>query len=47
MADSPPGGEPDKRTNLGRGLAALFGEESEGYAALDQIRTAKTVAVEQ
>ena len=47
MADSPPGGEPDKRTNLGRGLAALFGEESEDYAALDQVRTAKTVAVEQ
>jgi ParB family chromosome partitioning protein len=47
MAESPPGGEPDKRTNLGRGLAALFGEESEDYAALDQVRAAKTVAVEQ
>jgi ParB family chromosome partitioning protein len=47
MAESPPGGEPDKRTNLGRGLAALFGEDSEDYAALDQVRAAKTVAIEQ
>ncbi len=47
MADTPPGGEPDKRTNLGRGLAALFGEESEDYAALDQVRATKTVPIEQ
>ncbi len=47
MAETPPNGEQDKRTNLGRGLAALFGEESEDYAALDQVRTAKTVAIEQ
>ncbi len=47
MAETPPGGEQDKRTNLGRGLAALFGEESDDYAALDQVRTAKTVAIEQ
>ena len=47
MAETPPGGEPDKRTNLGRGLAALFGEDSEDYAALDQVRAAKTVPIEQ
>ncbi len=47
MADNPPGGDPDKRTNLGRGLAALFGEESEDYASLDKMRTAKTVPVAQ
>ncbi len=47
MADNPPGGDPDKRTNLGRGLAALFGEESEDYASLDKMRTAKTVPVGQ
>ena len=41
------GGDPDKRTNLGRGLAALFGEDSEDYAALDQVRATKTVPIEQ
>ncbi len=47
MAETPPGEEPDKRTNLGRGLAALFGEDSEDYAALDQVRATKTVPIEQ
>ena len=47
MAETPPGGEQDKRTNLGRGLAALFGEDSEDYAALDQVRAAKTAPIEQ
>jgi ParB family chromosome partitioning protein len=47
MAETPPGGEPDKRTNLGRGLAALFGEDSEDYAALDQVRATKTVPIEE
>ncbi len=47
MAETPPGGEPDKRTNLGRGLAALFGEDSEDYAALDQVRAARTAPIEQ
>ena len=47
MAETPPGGDPDKRTNLGRGLAALFGEDSEDYAALDQVRATKTVPIEQ
>ena len=47
MAETPPGGEQDKRTNLGRGLAALFGDDSEDYAALDQVRAAKTVPIEQ
>lgn len=41
-----PADEQDKRTNLGRGLAALFGEESEDYAALDKVRAAKTVPIE-
>jgi ParB family chromosome partitioning protein len=47
MAEIPPDGEQDKRTNLGRGLAALFGEDSEDYAALDQVRATKTVPIEQ
>ena len=35
-----------QRTNLGRGLAALFGEESEDYATLDKLRATKDVPVE-
>jgi ParB family transcriptional regulator, chromosome partitioning protein len=35
-----------RRRNLGRGLSALFGEESEDYAALDRLRQAKTVPVD-
>jgi ParB family chromosome partitioning protein len=40
------GGEAAKRRNLGRGLAALFGEEDEDYAELDRVRTAKAVPIE-
>ena len=47
MAESPPGGDPDKRTNLGRGLAALFGEDSEDYGALDQPRATNSVPIEK
>ena len=47
MSDETGGGETDKRTNLGRGLAALFGEEEQDYAALDKLRSAKTVPVER
>jgi len=39
-------GEPEKRRNLGRGLAALFGEEEEDYASLDRVRATKGVPVE-
>ncbi|MFD2204891.1 ParB/RepB/Spo0J family partition protein [Kiloniella antarctica] len=40
-------GEPqDKRTNLGRGLAALFGDENEDYASLDKVRSTKQVPIE-
>ena len=35
-----------KRRNLGRGLDALLGEESEDYATLDRARSTKTVPVE-
>ncbi|NIA71691.1 ParB/RepB/Spo0J family partition protein [Pelagibius litoralis] len=35
-----------KRNNLGRGLAALFGEENEDYASLDKVRANKSVPVE-
>jgi ParB family chromosome partitioning protein len=38
--------EDGKRRNLGRGLSALFGEESEDFAAHDRQRPAKTVPVE-
>jgi ParB family chromosome partitioning protein len=35
-----------KRRQLGRGLSALLGEESEDYAELDRLRLSKTVPVE-
>ncbi len=35
-----------KQRGLGRGLAALFGEEEEDYAELDRVRQTKTVPVE-
>jgi ParB family chromosome partitioning protein len=38
--------EEGRRRNLGRGLSALFGEESEDYAALDRLRQGKTVAID-
>jgi ParB family chromosome partitioning protein len=45
MTDGPPSDQ-GKRTNLGRGLAALFGEENEDYASLDKVRSARTVPIE-
>jgi ParB family chromosome partitioning protein len=36
-----------QRTNLGRGLAALFGEEGDDYATLDKLRATKDVPIEQ
>jgi ParB family chromosome partitioning protein len=38
--------EQTQRSSLGRGLAALFGEEGEEYAALDRVRATKDVPVE-
>jgi ParB family chromosome partitioning protein len=35
-----------RRRTLGRGLSALFGEETEDYAALDRVRQAKMVPIE-
>ncbi len=35
----------EQRTNLGRGLAALFGEEDQDYADLDKVRASKQVPV--
>ena len=46
MSDGPPS-EQGKRTNLGRGLAALFGEENEDYASLDKVRSTKSVPIER
>jgi ParB family chromosome partitioning protein len=45
MSDGPPS-EQGKRTNLGRGLAALFGEENEDYASLDKVRSTKSGPIE-
>jgi len=45
MTDGP-SSEHGKRTNLGRGLAALFGEEEEDYASLDKVRSTKSVPIE-
>ena len=36
-----------QRGNLGRGLAALFGEEEEEFGELDQLGSAKEVPIEQ
>jgi len=46
MDDDVTAGDPVKRTNLGRGLAALFGEESDDYASLDKVRGTKAVPIE-
>ncbi|MBI1206143.1 MAG: ParB/RepB/Spo0J family partition protein [Azospirillum sp.] len=35
-----------RRSNLGRGLSALFGEASEDYASLDKVRQSKQVPIE-
>jgi ParB family transcriptional regulator, chromosome partitioning protein len=39
--------EETKQRGLGRGLSALLGDEGEDYAALDRVRGAKDVPVEQ
>ena len=39
--------EDPKKRGLGRGLSALLGDENEDYAALDRVRGAKDVPVEQ
>jgi ParB family chromosome partitioning protein len=42
-----PAEDPKRRSNLGRGLAALYGEEKEDYATIDKVRGgAKAVPVE-
>jgi len=38
--------EEGKRRGLGRGLAALLGEETEDYAALDKLRQGKTIPLD-
>ncbi|GAB4392262.1 MAG: ParB/RepB/Spo0J family partition protein [Kiloniellaceae bacterium] len=45
MTDGP-SSDQSKRTNLGRGLAALFGEDNEDYASLDKVRSTKAVPIE-
>jgi len=35
-----------RRSNLGRGIASLFGEEQADYAAIDKVRAGKSVPVE-
>lgn len=45
MTDGP-SSDHGKRTNLGRGLAALFGEDNEDYASLDKVRSTKSVPIE-
>lgn len=46
MDDEAAASDTSKRTNLGRGLAALFGEESDDFASLDKVRTSKMVPIE-
>ena len=38
--------EQSQRTNLGRGLSALFGDETEDYVELDKVRSTKDVPIE-
>ncbi len=38
--------EQTQRSNLGRGLAALFGEEGDDFGALDRVRATKDVPIE-
>lgn len=45
-ADTDKPGAVSRPKNLGRGLAALFGEESADYAELDKTRPAKAVPIE-
>ncbi len=40
-------GDAPKGRGLGRGLAALFGEETEDYQSLDKLRSGKSVPIEQ
>jgi len=48
MSDtSGPGGPGREKRNLGRGLAALFGEEKADYAELDRVRTSRKLTVGQ
>lgn len=42
-----PGAQTTQRRNLGRGLAALFGEEQEDYAELDRVRSQRRLPVGQ
>lgn len=47
MIDEPKRGETARRTNLGRGLSALFGEDTDDYSsALDRVRQSKQVPIE-
>ncbi len=39
--------EQARRSNLGRGLSALFGEENADYASLDRVRASKDVPIGQ
>lgn len=41
------GGQGREKRNLGRGLAALFGEEQQDYAELDRVRATRKLAVGQ
>lgn len=41
------GGQGREKRNLGRGLAALFGEESQDYAELDRVRNTRKLNVAQ
>ncbi|MGQ9366306.1 ParB/RepB/Spo0J family partition protein [Azospirillum sp. ST 5-10] len=46
MDDSKRAAEGGRRTNLGRGLSALFGEATEDYSALDKVRQSKQVPID-
>ncbi|HYH22582.1 MAG TPA: ParB/RepB/Spo0J family partition protein [Azospirillum sp.] len=46
MSDEAKRSDSGRRASLGRGLSALFGEETEDYSALDKVRQSKTVPIE-
>ena len=45
MIDEPKRSE-GRRSSLGRGLSALFGEDSDDYTALEKVRLSKMVPIE-
>ena len=46
MSDTGSGDGARRRTNLGRGLDALFGEDESGYGTLEKVRQTRVLPIE-